>query len=139
MKDQTLLGPVEVAPTLIAQRLPGRQHMAHARLRQRLAAQAKERFALQIEQILLADLRPRRRVASGEHMRQLAANTHVMRAEHAAQAHTLHGQVAARRALRVPPRGSNFCSRQGERTRTIELKGRRFGCRDTRLGSRMTT
>src|SRR5256885_7622863 len=66
---------------LIAQRLPGLQRVLDALQRLPLAAQLQERFALEVEQVLLGDGRLVRQRAAGDHVRERASDDRVVIAD----------------------------------------------------------
>src|SRR6266536_2707861 len=59
---------------LVPQCLSVLQHVLHALLRTRIAAQTEERFPLQIHQILLADVLRAGELSTAQHIGQLPAN-----------------------------------------------------------------
>src|SRR5487761_1962821 len=72
---------------LVPQRLSGFQHELHALLRLRISAQAQKRFALQVEQILLADGLFAGQPASADDIGELFRHHHVVVGNVTALAH----------------------------------------------------
>src|SRR5579863_6485915 len=98
----------------VSERFARLQHILHALLGLRIAAQAQKSLAFQIQQILLGNALRRRQTSSAQNVRQLVAHQHVVIADeiplaggpraqfhHGVSAFTRHLDVIARRARRI--------------------------------------